>query len=82
MFDGPSVDRHHLVPRSEGGSEAVRMHRVCHTKIHSRFSERELATDFFTVERLQAHEDIAKFIRWVRKQDPLYVGRHRPINRT
>ena len=39
---GPSVDEHHLVPRSEGGKSKALIYRICHRKIHATFSEREL----------------------------------------
>lgn len=34
MFSGPSTNRHHFVPVSEGGTEARDGHAVCHSKIH------------------------------------------------
>jgi len=77
LIDGPSVDRHHLVPKSEGGTEWVNMHRICHTKIHSLFSERELATLYPSMEALLAHADVQKFVRWVRKHPPEFMDRHR-----
>jgi hypothetical protein len=73
---GPSVDEHHLVPRAHGGRETVTLHRVCHTKIHSLFSEQELRDSYFTIDRLRAHPEIAKFVRFVRKKDPEYRGRN------
>lgn len=74
MFAGPSVDEHHLVPASFGGKEKVPMHRICHQKIHATFSEKALAarfhTFFHTFDRLRHHEDMRKFIAWVRKKHP------------
>ena len=37
--------RHHLVPRLKGGTHkgTVRLHQICHSAIHARFSETELA---------------------------------------
>lgn len=73
MIEGPSLNRHHLVPRTFGGKEAVWMHRICHGKIHSVLTERELYAHYHTIERLLAHEEIDKFVRWVRRKDPEYV---------
>jgi len=81
MLDGPSVDRHHLVPRSHGGEAWDYVHRICHAKIHSVLSERELAAHFHTFERLREHEEIARFAGWVRRMPPAYVGRHAPRRR-
>jgi len=30
MIAGPSVDRHHWHPKSQGGTETEWLHRVCH----------------------------------------------------
>jgi hypothetical protein len=76
MIPGPSVNEHHLVPKSRRGRDTVTMHRICHSKIHSVFSERELADYYHTCERLLENEDIRKFVAWVRKKDPQYVGRN------
>jgi hypothetical protein len=66
-MDEVDADRHHLIPRQKGGSKGptVDLHRFCHTKIHSIFTNKELAKTYNTVEALQAHPEIAKFIEWV-----------------
>ncbi len=76
LIDGPSVNEHHLVPRSHRGRETVRMHRICHNKIHAVFTERELAQYYHSAERLLEHEDIRKFVNWVKKKDPMYYDVH------
>lgn len=81
MVAGPSLDRHHWVPRSEGGRTQDWMHRVCHRKVHGVLGERELATAYSTAEALRAHPDIAAFLRWVRKKPPEFMGRHRRARR-
>lgn len=76
MIDGPSIDRHHWVPRSEGGGDWSTLHRICHKKIHSLFTENELAAVYNSAATLLAHPDIKTFVKWVRKQPPEIVGRH------
>ncbi|WP_274609654.1 hypothetical protein [Leptothoe kymatousa] len=34
------------------------------------FSNKELAQDLNTVERLRSHPNMQKFLGWIRKQDP------------
>jgi hypothetical protein len=75
---GGNVDRHHLVPKSEGGRVTVRMHRICHSKIHSLFDERELARDFADIDRLRAHPEIRRFVEWVRRRPPDFHARTEP----
>ncbi len=77
MFAGASVNKHHLVPKTFGGREAVWIHKVCHTKIHSVFTERQLLQHFHTFERLLTNEEIVKYVKWVRKRDPEFMTRHR-----
>ena len=57
-------DAHHLVPKSKGGVATVLLHRACHKQIHALFTETELAKQYPSVEALQAHTEIAKFINW------------------
>lgn len=63
-------DLHHLVPKLKGGDETVALHRICHRTIHARFTESELARTYNTAEALRAHDDIARFIAWVKKKPP------------
>ena len=81
MIAGASVDRHHLVPRTEGGRTSVWMHRICHRKIHSVLDERSLARDYATAEALRRHPDIAAFVAWVRKRPPEFTSRTEPRRR-
>ncbi|WP_114394751.1 HNH endonuclease signature motif containing protein [Oleisolibacter albus] len=73
MRAGPSVEDHHLVPKSQGGTVTVPLHRVCHRKIHAELNERELRDRYATVEALRAHPAIADFIRWVANKPPEFT---------
>ncbi|TWB45069.1 HNH endonuclease signature motif containing protein [Nitrospirillum pindoramense] len=81
LVPGPSVELHHLVPRSEGGRVTVPLHRVCHRKIHAELTERELAVAYATVAALRAHPAIAAFIRWVANKPPEFTTRTAPRRR-
>src|SRR4051812_681923 len=52
VLGSENVDEHHLVPKVFKGTEKWKLHRVCHTKIHATFTERELANYYHTWERL------------------------------
>ncbi len=65
MIEGGSVDRHHLIPRVRGGRETVFLHRVCHRKLHSLWSESELERLFHDVEAIRAHPEIRRFVAWL-----------------
>jgi hypothetical protein len=75
------MNRHHLLPLSKGGkgTPTLIMHKICHSKIHAVLNERELMTDYNTIGKLQAHEEIARFIKWVSKKPPeFYDGSAKP----
>ena len=69
-----SRSRHHLVPRSRKGRETVTLHRICHRKIHSLFTERDLARHYNTIEALLAHPDIQAFRSWVSRKPPAFYA--------
>jgi hypothetical protein len=60
-----NIDRHHLVPKTYRGREQFPIHKICHRKIHSVFTERELMRTYHTWESLRGHDDIRAFIDWV-----------------
>jgi len=76
LIDGPTINKHHVVPKSLGGRDAHWIHRVCHSKIHSLFTERELLHQYNTFEALRAHPELEKFIAWVRRKDPQFTSRN------
>lgn len=75
----PPANLHHLIPvsRGGGGTPTVLLHQVCHNKIHSLFTEKELARNFNTIEKLLANEDMQQFIRFIRKQRLSYYDRNK-----
>jgi hypothetical protein len=77
MIAGPSVDRHHWQPKSWGGREAQPLHLICHRKLHTLFSEKELATTFDTPEAVRQHPQMQIFIQWVRRRPPEFIDRHK-----
>lgn len=66
MDDG-DADVHHLIPKQKGGRKGptATIHRFCHTKIHSLFTNGELKKQFSTIDALRTHPEIDKFISWV-----------------
>jgi hypothetical protein len=79
---GP-CNKHHLLPLSKGGkgTETVMLHKICHDKIHAVFTEMELKKHYNTIERLQQNEEVARFIKWVRKREPEYYDKNVKMRR-
>lgn len=73
---------HHLIPKAMHGKKRFqRRHskeemrtrgiyicRLCHNGIHDLLTERELAEQYPTREKLLEHEPLCKHIAWVKKQ--------------
>ncbi|MCA9176386.1 MAG: hypothetical protein KDB14_17990 [Planctomycetales bacterium] len=73
---------HHLIPRTchknkwfkkrftrKEMAVTVSLCKDCHSAIHDLIpSEKELGRNYYTVELLKAHPQMAKFLDWVRKQ--------------
>lgn len=74
--DGGKMEDHHLLPKTfhrrnssiHGKENLIHIHSVCHSKIHSTIPEADLYSHYHTVERLLEHEDIQKFIKWIKSK--------------
>lgn len=70
------VSEHHLIPKTFKGKDTIRIHDICHSKIHSAITERELQHYYHTVERLLEHDEIQKFIKWVVNKDIAFYNKN------
>jgi 5-methylcytosine-specific restriction endonuclease McrA len=66
------IDLHHVIPKTFGGKQLIKLHKICHQKVHSVFSERELMHFNGDLSPILEHEQIRAFITWVRKKDPSF----------
>ena len=73
-----TTDLHHFIPKQCGGAKIppVEIHKFCHSKIHSLFSNKELAKKYYSAELLRSHPDMEKFIIWVRNKAPSYYDKN------
>ncbi|QDT16239.1 hypothetical protein CA12_23390 [Alienimonas californiensis] len=69
-YDRAKLTKHHLVPKSRGGTETVLLCRPCHKTVHATFTEKELERDYDTVEALRNAEALHGWISWIRKRKP------------
>jgi hypothetical protein len=77
-----TLTRHHLIPQSRHNkartqrnfsrdamkTDIAMLCRPCHSQIHRIFDNHELASYYHTIERLQTHSEVQKFINWVKKR--------------
>jgi hypothetical protein len=84
VMEPGTTDLHHFIPKQCGGSRIppVEIHKFCHSKIHSLFSNKELARKYHTAELLRSHPDMEKFIIWVSNKAPSYYDKNvQAVNR-
>ncbi len=73
--------KHHLVPKLKGGTHmgTVRLHQVCHSAIHARYTEAEIARRLADPAALRDDPELARFIAWVQTKPN---GFHAPTRRS
>lgn len=71
------IEDHHLIPKTFGGKVTIPLHQVCHSKIHHTFSERELEKVYNTIESLQDHVEIKKFVKWIKNKPCNFVVKNK-----
>lgn len=73
---------HHLIPQLKGGRKGptVRLHVVCHSKIHSIWSEGELRDNYDTVDKIMSDDRMVTFSKWVSKKDNDFIGSNKLSN--
>ena len=81
MWKGPSIDKHHFLPKCKGGRDTEYLHKVCHRKIHSLWTENELAKEYNNVSIIISHPEIIKFIKWISNKEPDFYDRNDRHNR-
>ena len=77
------LTKHHLIPVSRHKnkkikaqfskdelSETIAVCRECHNQIHALISEKDMAWEFNTFDKLIKHEGVAKYLKWVRTKKP------------
>ena len=80
MVKGKRISKHHLVPKSKKGKETLYLHDICHQKIHSVFTEKELEKKYNNVDALLSNEEIQKFVSWVKNKPIDFYDSNRDTN--
>ena len=59
---------HHLTPKLKGGARlgTVRLHQICHSAIHARYTEAEIARRLAEPDALRSDHELARFVQWGR----------------
>jgi hypothetical protein len=65
-----------MVPKCKGGKATEFLHKICHRKIHSIWTEKELEREFNNADKIREHEEIQKFIKFVSKKEPDFYDKN------
>ena len=82
---GAKSSLHHLTPRLKGGTHlgTVRLHQICHSAIHARYTETEIARHLAAPELLRNDPELNRFVTWVRtKPDDFHAPTRQARDRT
>ena len=82
-FSRPQLTRHHCLPREKGGTsdDVELICPQCHGMVHATYTNQTLATLYPRLDQLHRAPELAKFLRWVRKQPPSRRTRNEPRRR-
>ena len=69
--------KHHLIPKCKKGKSIIHICQVCHSKVNSQFTNKELASTFNTLESLK--NVLKDFIEW-RVRHPNFKGTFKMSN--
>ena len=69
------LTKHHLLPREEGGNKEYISYicSECHRQIYALYTNKELATRLYTLDKLKNDEKISKYLKFIKKQPPSKV---------
>jgi hypothetical protein len=54
----------------------IRIHKMCHQKIHATLDEKELLRYYHTVDRILENEEMQKFVKWISKKPPEWYDKN------
>ena len=82
-FPPDELTKHHCLPREKGGTQehVELLCRQCHGMIHATYTNQTLAALYPTIDALRKAAELAKYLRWVRKQPSSRRKRNRPRRR-
>jgi len=79
-FPRGELTKHHCLPREKGGTQndVELLCRQCHGMVHATYTNATLAVLYPTVDQLRRAPELAKFLKWVRKQPSSRRKRNAP----
>lgn len=72
------LTRHHVRPKQFGGVLTEELCSACHRQVHAMFTNRTLAQELDTLEKLRQDPQVQRYLNWARRQ----TDRHIPVRRS
>lgn len=69
-FERSRLTRHHCLPKQKGGEaeDIELLCSQCHSMVHATYTNHTLAQLYPTIDKLREAEELAPYLKWVRKQ--------------
>jgi hypothetical protein len=67
--------KHHLIPKSKGGTDTVDICETCESFIHKTWSHNQLRDTYNNLNSILSDEKFQKFLKWRKKQNPTTLFR-------
>ena len=79
-FERRLLTQHHCLPKEKGGTHdhIELICSQCHGMVHATYTNETLAAVYPTIEQLRKAPELARFVKWVRKQAPTRRKRNTP----
>ncbi len=79
-FSRSALTKHHCLPRQKGGTtqDVELLCPQCHGMVHATYTNVTLAALYPTIDQLRRAPELARYLRWVRKQPPTRRTRNEP----
>lgn len=64
------LEKHHLIPKAKHGAklDTIFVCSCCGNQLHLLFSNKQLAKEYNTLEKILANEKIQKWVKWIRNK--------------
>jgi len=69
--DEPATEKHHVVPRSQGGTDTIDCCGTCGNQVHMLFENKALAV--MSLEELANTDEMRRYLKWREK----HPGKHK-----
>jgi hypothetical protein len=82
-FVRAALTKHHCLPRQKGGEveDVALICSQCHGMVYATYTNETLAKCYPTVDMLRDAPELAKFLKWVRKQPATRRTKNEPRKR-